>query len=238
MRLQDLQRNWDRMGSEDPLWAVATAPQYKGGKWDPEIFFESGRNQVDAILQHADSLGQHPMGTAFDFGCGVGRLSQALTEHFEQVVGIDIAPSMIAEAHGWNRQGEKVKYVLNEKPNLSLFDDRSFDFIYTEITLMHMEPRYSMAYISEFFRIARRGALVVFHIVGTTQRQKMRERIPRPILYFGNKLRTLRAPMMEIYGLERRDVADLVSRAGGTMLDIQEWQNQGRMERRYWATAG
>jgi ubiquinone/menaquinone biosynthesis C-methylase UbiE len=189
-------------------------------------------------MEHARSLGQSPRGAAFDFGCGVGRLSQALAEHFDSVTGVDIAPSMIAEARARNRHGDKVTYVLNERADLSSFDDESFDFIYTEITLMHMEPRYSMAYIAEFFRISRPGGLVTFHVVDPTPRQKVRDRIPRSLVYFGNRLRTIRKPMMEIYGVSRQEIEDVVHEANGQMIEVQEWVHEGRTERRYWALVG
>jgi SAM-dependent methyltransferase len=238
MHLQDLQKNWDRMGSDDPLWAIMTLPRYKGGRWDPDAFFESGRRQITAIMDHAGSLGQSSRGTALDFGCGVGRLSQALADHFDSVIGVDIAPSMIAEARARNQHDDKVTYVLNDQPDLSFFADESFDFIYTEITLMHMEPRYSTNYIAEFFRIGRPGALVVFQVVEPTPRQKLRDRIPRSLVYFGNRLRTIRAPMMEIYGVDHGAIEAIALEAGGQIIDVQEWDHDGRTERRYWAYVG
>jgi len=238
MHLQDLQKNWDRMGSEDPLWAIMTAPRYKGGKWDADAFFESGRKQITAAMEHAEALGQSPRGAALDFGCGVGRLSQALAEHFDSVTGVDIAPSMITEARARNRYGDKVNYVLNERADLSIFADQSFDFIYTEITLTHLEPRYSIDYIAELFRIGRPGGLVVFQVVDPTPRQKIRDRIPRSLVYFGNRLRTIRTPMMEIYGLTRQAIEEVVLRAGGQMIEVQEWDHEGLIQRRFWALAG
>jgi SAM-dependent methyltransferase len=238
MHLQDLQKNWDRMGSEDPLWAVMTDPRYKGGKWNPDAFFESGRRQITAVMEHAESLGHSPRGAAFDFGCGVGRLSQALAEHFDSVTGVDIAPSMIAEARARNQYGDKVTYLLNERPDLSFFADESFDFIYTEITLMHMEPRYAMHYVAEFFRIGRPGALVVFQVVDPTPRQKMRERIPSSLVYLGNRLRTIRTPMMEIYGVTRQAIEDIVLGAGGQIIEVQEWDHEELTGRRCWALVG
>ena len=39
MDLKQLQKNWDEFGKTDPLWAILTSPDRKGGKWDPEEFF-------------------------------------------------------------------------------------------------------------------------------------------------------------------------------------------------------
>ncbi|TDA70434.1 MAG: class I SAM-dependent methyltransferase [Clostridia bacterium] len=53
--------------------------------------------------------------------------------------------------------GDRVRYILNERDDLSRLDDLRFDFIYTSITLQHMEPRYSLNYIKEFLRLLKPG---------------------------------------------------------------------------------
>lgn len=223
------------MGETDPLWAVATAPQYKNGGWDPELFFQSGRDQVQKIVEHAKTLGGLPSGTALDFGCGVGRLSQALAEHFDEVIGVDVAPSMINEAASYNKQGDRVRYILNERPDLSVLPDESVDFVYTEITLMHMEPRYSLEYIREFLRVTRSNGMVVFHIPDPTPRQGLRDKLPRWLVYGGNRLRTLRQPMMEIYGVPPTEITKVVTDAGWAVVDRQSWvAGSDRTEFRYW----
>ncbi len=51
-----------------------------------------------------------PKRRALDFGCGVGRLTQALARHFNIVDGVDIAPSMIELANQFNRSGGRCRY--------------------------------------------------------------------------------------------------------------------------------
>lgn len=103
-------------------------------------------------------------GRALDFGCGVGRLTQALCLHFDECHGVDIAPSMIEAARAFNRHGDKCHYHLNEADNLQMFADDQFDFIYTVIVLQHMQPAYSRRYLQEFMRILAPGGLLVFQL--------------------------------------------------------------------------
>ncbi len=219
MRLRLLQRNWEKMGATDPLWAVATAPQYKGGKWDEDAFFATGRAGVDEVLKWSRD---HGLGVAtqraLDFGCGVGRLTQALGEHFQEVVGLDIAPSMIEHADRYNRLGSRCTYVLNERADLTIFPDNHFDFVLSEITLMHMEPRYSMAYVREFVRVTRSTGLIVFQMPSRSWRQAIRQRIPGPLWEAVTTLRTWRTPRMEVYGCERSEIEAEVRAAGGAIL--------------------
>ena len=39
---EELQKNWDHLGQEDPLWAILSDPEKKVGKWDITEFFDTG----------------------------------------------------------------------------------------------------------------------------------------------------------------------------------------------------
>jgi len=165
MDLNELQKNWHELGKIDPLWAILTSPDRKGGKWDVEEFFATGRDEVAATMHSAQSLGlPHRRETALDFGCGVGRVTQALCAWFERCCGVDIAPSMIELARQYNTHGGRCSYLLNAYDDLRDVSGDSFDLVYSNIVLQHMEPRYSTTYIREFVRVMRPGGLVVFQI--------------------------------------------------------------------------
>src|SRR5262245_58955819 len=150
--LEQLSRTWDTLGEQDALWAILTQPGTRGGGWDVERFFGSGREQVDGALRLVEEeVGWSiPSGRALDFGCGVGRLAQALCARFDQVDGVDIAASMIRGAERFNRFGERCRYHLNQRDDLSLFEDRSFDFIYSTYVFQHMRPSFARGYVREF----------------------------------------------------------------------------------------
>jgi SAM-dependent methyltransferase len=165
MDLNQLKKNWDEFGKTDPLWAILTFPDRKGGKWDPEEFFASGRREIAAVMDKAQAFGLPARReAALDFGCGVGRLTQALCSWFDRCCGVDIAPSMIELARRYNAHGGRCEYVLNASSDLQMFPGGAFDLVYSKIVLQHMEPRYSTSYIGEFVRVLRPGGLVVFQI--------------------------------------------------------------------------
>jgi SAM-dependent methyltransferase len=165
MDLNELQQNWDELGRVDPLWAILTSADRKGGKWDLEEFFQSGRDEIANTMRRAQTLGLPVRReAALDFGCGVGRLTQALCSWFEHCRGVDIAPSMIELARGYNTHGGACEYFLNAHNDLRIFPDDSFDFVYSNIVLQHMEPQYSTSYITEFVRVLRPGGLAVFQV--------------------------------------------------------------------------
>lgn len=165
MDLKALQKNWEDLGKTDPLYAVLSWPGKEGGKWQIDEFFANGREEVQKVMKYVGLLGANSeLNKALDFGCGVGRLTQALAEYFDEVAGVDIASSMIELANKYNKFGEKCKYYHNDSDNLDLFADNSFDFIYSNVTLQHMEPRYSKKYIKEFLRVLKPKGLLVFQL--------------------------------------------------------------------------
>ena len=163
--LKDIQRSWDTYGKEDPMWAILTDPNKSNNRWDEGEFFQSGRGVASAVMAKADGLG-HPRvkKTFLDFGCGIGRLTQGFATHFQQSIGIDIAPSMIARARECNKHGPRVTYLLNEANDLSRFKSDSIDMIYTEHVLQHMHPIVSRKYIQEMLRVLSPGGLLAFHV--------------------------------------------------------------------------
>ena len=165
MELKELQQNWDEFGNTDPLWAVLSWPEKRHGRWRHKDFFATGEAEVDAVMHYLAalcvSLGRQ---RRLDFGCGVGRLTQAMCGHFQECVGVDIAPSMIRLARKYNRHAERCQYLLNAADNLQLFSDRSFDLVYSNIVLQHMKPEYSKNYIREFVRILSPGGVAIFQL--------------------------------------------------------------------------
>src|SRR2546426_6657638 len=242
-RLRKLQKNWDRFGQVDPLWAIVTWPGKKGNRWDPTEFFKTGEAEITSVLEHATSLGLNlRYRKALDFGCGVGRLTQTLAEYFDEVYGVDIAPSMLKLAERFNRHGNKCRYVLNETDNLRLFHDDTFDFIYTGNTLQHMEPQFSKSYLKEFLRVLSPQGVCFFqipgglipgspaltpHATGHKLREYIKRVTPGPVLRlyrllkYGHASRTgptkMRAEgaVMDMYRIERGEVIGFVGENGG-----------------------
>jgi SAM-dependent methyltransferase len=162
--IRGLQATWDALGSDDPLGVILGYPERRN-EWDAEEFFRTGEAEIDAALARAARFGlPERRGRALDFGCGVGRLTQAMCRHFELVDGVDIAPSMIAAADRLNRQGERCRYHLNDSDSLAFLDDETFDFVYSALVLQHMAPELARRYLAELVRVLRPGGLLVFQV--------------------------------------------------------------------------
>ncbi len=96
MNLNELKETWNHYGETDPFFEILAFRDKRKNKWNKEDFFETGINEIRELLESVDDIKfKLAHGKALDFGCGVGRISQALAKHFGEVHGIDIAFSMI-----------------------------------------------------------------------------------------------------------------------------------------------
>jgi SAM-dependent methyltransferase len=236
MEITELQRNWDELGQRDPLWAILSDPAKKGGRWDLEEFFQTGVNEVEGVIKYLESLKvDFPRRKALDFGCGVGRLTQALAPHFQEVCGVDIAPSMLEQANAYNRHGGRCKYFLNQTDDLKLFADDAFDFIYTMVVLQHMEPAHSKNYVREFVRVLAPGGVLVFQLpseIGTGLSPLPKKGLKEALKGWLAALRG-RPPAqpqspepdelerkIAMYGVKREEVEALLKGCGARVLDV------------------
>jgi ubiquinone/menaquinone biosynthesis C-methylase UbiE len=159
--LGKIQSTWESLAKHDALWAVLTDGSKVGGKWDIAEFMATGEAEIETVMGHLARIGcvPDPGGMALDFGCGVGRLTQALSRRFTSCVGLDISQQMIQKAESLNEH-KNCKYVASSALRLP-FPDASFSFIYSNIVLQHMPQCFSTAYLSEFVRtLSPRGMLV------------------------------------------------------------------------------
>lgn len=159
------QARWDAYATADPLWAVLSDPARRDRRWTLDSFFETGVREISLALHRVGQLGWSPgRRRALDFGCGVGRLTQALAAHFQRVVGVDVSPAMVAHAQALNRQGARVTYVQNGAADLAAFEDGAFDFVYSDIVLQHLPPDMALGYVREFFRVLAPGGVAMFQL--------------------------------------------------------------------------
>lgn len=232
MDLKRLQKNWDELCKIDPLWAILTNSKKSNNRWELVDFLKTGSDEINLLLLYIKSLGisLNYCWKALDFGCGIGRLTQALASHFNETIGIDISAYMIKKAKMENKYNSKCSYILNEKENLSLFKNNCFDFIYTSIVLQHMEPQYAKKYIQEFLRILKPGGTLVFQIP-SAKKQLMwkilyfiKSVLPSSLLIIYQKVR--KKAKIEMYGIKKWEIIEILEQENIKIIDvIENWKS-------------
>ncbi len=91
---------------------------------------------IDYILAYSESNLNEQV--VLDYGCGIGRLLKPLSSKVKFMHGVDISPKMI-ELSGefWDKSDNVLMKVCNGE-DLSIFEDRMFDFIYSILVFQHI----------------------------------------------------------------------------------------------------
>jgi 2-polyprenyl-3-methyl-5-hydroxy-6-metoxy-1,4-benzoquinol methylase len=231
MNIQKIHKNWTELGEGDPLWVVLTDPTKRGNKWDVDEFLDTGRQEIAQLMRKLDTLGiATSKERALDFGCGVGRLSQALAAHWTKVDGVDVSTSMIERAKSINRFSDRVSFHVNVSEDLSAFPDATYDFIYSNIALQHIPPQFQLQYVADFVRLLKHNTgIAVFQTVHTVGWRKY---LPNTLVDLYRRVRARGKAFIPLYGVSPDEVVARIQRRGGKVLH-HETEPYGEWERRY-----
>jgi 2-polyprenyl-3-methyl-5-hydroxy-6-metoxy-1,4-benzoquinol methylase len=165
-------QDWELFGKTNPYFAVLTAPEYQGSLSDDARarFFESGERHVETIIGIIrDRLDpSFAPKRALDFGCGVGRLLLPLAVRCEHVTGVDISPSMLAEARrNCEAAGATNVRLLPSDDDLSAVTG-PFDFVHSYIVLQHIPVTRGERVVKRLASLLAPGGVGMFQVSYTS----------------------------------------------------------------------
>ena len=106
---------YEKLGAEEPFYAVLTYDEFKRANLDVAEFFRTGEELVQRRMQAiAGQQIEVDRTRALDFGCGVGRLTNALAPHFDEVIGVDVSSTMVENASDQSRR-DNCSFVVNKR---------------------------------------------------------------------------------------------------------------------------
>lgn len=188
--MTDSDEKWERIGRSEPYWGVATFERYKMKNLTPELrqnFFASGEQYVKQIFEAISSNVDRDFSPSLgvDFGCGVGRITIPLSRRCRRVIGVDVSPSMIAEA--------KRNCVLFDVTNVGFVHElarieQKVDFINSSLVLQHIRTDRGMDIIGDFVEKLNPSGIACIQVPYSSRRPMMK-RILRPIAYRSNLAR-------------------------------------------------
>jgi SAM-dependent methyltransferase len=165
-------RDWEDLAAVDPLWAVLSVPELRGGRWDLERFLATGEADVETTLAATATLGR-PASTkrVLDFGCGVGRLARPFAARFDEYVGVDVAERMVDRARALHADLPNCTFVASAAQDLRIFRAESFDLVFSNLVLQHLRTRAAVEhYLAEFVRVVRPDGIVAFQLPSSLSR--------------------------------------------------------------------
>lgn len=223
---------WEALGADDPYWAVLTDPRKKGGGWDREEFFRTGEAEIARVMKTLSRLGVKPRpGVALDYGCGVGRLSRALSTRFAQVIGVDIAEAMLTEARSMHADVPTLSFLRNSGDSLAGIADGSVDLVYSNIVLQHAPRRHQRLLIAEFCRVLGSGGALVFQVPARpnlrTAGGVLHRVFGNRVLNLARRLRYGARGVMEMHTMAKDEVLRHLADGGVTLLEAEPSKASG-----------
>jgi SAM-dependent methyltransferase len=155
---------WEEWGRRDPYFGVITNPKFRLSELTAAArreFFLSGEVHVHYVLQfirrHVDA--GFAAKRVLDFGCGVGRTLVGFAAQAEQVVGLDVSPSMLLEARRNcdEHKRDNVQLLLSDD-TLSLLKGE-YDLIHSCIVFQHIPVARGRVIFSRLLSFLRPGGI-------------------------------------------------------------------------------
>lgn len=166
--MNSIREFWDRAAERKPYWYVSSAVPY-GGSRDMGEFWQSGVNiwrEITTVTGYQPAASH----TVVEIGCGVGRLTRAISREVGRVVAIDVSEKMISIAQ--EVLLPNVDFVLGDGASLAGVADASADMVLAYCVYQHLPSNRALGgYLSEMIRVAKPGAVVAFTLVPRTWRR-------------------------------------------------------------------
>ena len=141
-----------------PLPDISQLKQKMKDTWIAGDFGVIARYAEEAEIEFVDRLKIKPGAQVLDVACGTGNTAIPAAQAGANVVGVDIAPNLIAQAKERAR-GAGVSAEFREGDAESLiFDDHSFDVIISVFGAMFAPRPEKVA--AEFLRVCKPGGLI------------------------------------------------------------------------------
>lgn len=174
-KVRDATAEWRAIAQgPDVLFHVCSWPEKKG-TWTEEDFYASGRSDWADFLSHWQHYRPGVGGTCLEIGCGAGRLTHVLAEHFDAVESLDVSEHMIERARAHSPDNVRFHKVDGSEVPLP---DASVDAVFTVHVLQHLENAEAVAaYLREARRVLRPGGTLMAHLMLAGGRPPLSRRI-------------------------------------------------------------
>lgn len=132
------------------------------GEYAARIFGELDHKPFDRAVLDRFAERVRGAGVACDLGCGPGQVARYLRDRGVEVLGVDLAPGMVAEAQ---RLNPDITFQAGDMLALGV-PDRAWAGVAAFYSIIHVPPADRPRALREIWRALRRGGvlLLAFHV--------------------------------------------------------------------------
>jgi len=231
--------SWERYGRENPYYGVLTSEHYRSSALDAETlaaFFASGEKYLREALGWVQEAYPHGLrrARALDFGCGAARLVIPLAQRFEEVVGVDISPSMLAEAEKncAERGIRNVRFALTADTSREKLG--AFSFVHSYIVFQHIPPADGERLMRDLVDMLEPGGIALLHVT-IARRSALRRAaqwlqrnfVPAAWLINALRGRPWNTPVMQMNSYSLNRIAVMLRQAGIEDFTVRVEEHEG-----------
>ena len=170
VELDDMKVYWDACARHNAKRHIAT------DNWESEdIFHKCGERDLVRLLENLDEEYLKAADKrVLEIGCGIGRILKPFAIRYPdlQLFGVDVSEEMIRKGRHRLKEIENVKLMRTSGNDLQLFEDNSFDFVYSYIVLQHIPRKFVNNYLNEVSRILNDDGVFVFQMPMSSEEKK------------------------------------------------------------------
>lgn len=163
--MADTDRDWRKWAVTDPYYCVASAPQFRRDRVDIDAFLYTGEAYIVqrlALLER--QLGMIARRRALDFGCGVGRIALPMATLFDEVLGVDAAPAMLAEADRLKQRQDATNAHFALSDDALSAADGLYDFVHSYIVFQHIPVARGLRLIGQLLDRVGMDGIASIHV--------------------------------------------------------------------------
>jgi ubiquinone/menaquinone biosynthesis C-methylase UbiE len=125
---------------------------------DPDIFEASGLQQADELLGPRIRCTDVVM----DLGCGIGRVARYVARYCASLWAVDASEKMLSLARQRLEELQNVRFARSEGTRIPSVESESVDFVYSILTLQHLEREDAFLLLRDVHRVLRPGGAAFF----------------------------------------------------------------------------
>lgn len=160
-RVASIRSFWNAKAKENAYWFVSSYGDYSAAR-DLDAFWESGRkiwSDLKKVTEYAPATDHNVV----EIGCGVGRLTRAISPEVGSAVAMDISDEMLAIA----RQAGLKNVSFGRCDGFTLSQPTgSADLVLAYCVFQHLPSEEALAsYLQDMARVVKPGGMIVFTLV-------------------------------------------------------------------------
>ena len=164
--MDSLKKTWVFFGNYEPYWSVMSSEEYQNKNIESNFkkFYDSSQSLITLMKDFLKSNNiEFKFKKIVDFGCGVGRITNLLSEFGENIYGIDISESHLKIARD-NIKKDNIQFIGYDDNNNFPIELYNSNLVISFIVLQHNRPAEMKYFIEKILNILDKDGIALLHI--------------------------------------------------------------------------